>query len=59
MIDFSPLLFTIERGGGFHMYYVEENLTMTENRKHYEMMYDRAHTLVKIEKMMDWSLVYH
>ncbi|MFP3126204.1 hypothetical protein OH784_26580 [Ectobacillus funiculus] len=32
------------------MYYVEQNLTMTKNRKHYEMMYDRTHTLVKIEK---------
>lgn len=40
------------------MFYVEENLTMTENRKHYESMYDPAHILVKIEKVMDWSLVY-
>lgn len=31
---------------------------MTENRKHYELMYDRIHTLVKIEKIMHWSLVY-
>jgi transposase len=54
----APLLFTIERGGVFGMYYVEQNLTMTKNRKHYEMMYDRTHTLVKLEKVMDWGLVY-
>ena len=31
------------------MYYVEQNLTMTKNRKHYEMMYDRY--ITKLEKV--------
>lgn len=40
------------------MYHYEQNLTMTENRKQYEEMYDATHVLVRIEKEMDWTIVY-
>lgn len=40
------------------MYYAEQNLKMTENRKHYGAMYDSSHILVKMDRTMDWMLVY-
>ncbi|OZI11453.1 transposase, partial [Bacillaceae bacterium SAS-127] len=39
------------------MYVTYSRQEMAENRKHYEMMYDAAHHLVKIDQVMDWDFV--
>ncbi|MBZ5752190.1 IS1182 family transposase [Metabacillus rhizolycopersici] len=39
------------------MYFTYSNVTIEENRKFYEMMYDASHHLVKIDCVMDWGFV--
>ncbi|WP_242161705.1 IS1182 family transposase [Bacillus cereus group sp. BfR-BA-01522] len=40
------------------MFYNQKNLEITQNRKFYEAMYDQNHHLVRIEKEMNWNIVY-
>ncbi|MGI2721686.1 transposase, partial [Bacillus cytotoxicus] len=40
------------------MFYNQKNLEITQNRKFYEAMYDQDHHLVRIEKEMNWNIVY-
>ena len=40
------------------MYYYQQNIDITKNREFYEAMYDKKHHLAKIEKEMNWNIVY-
>ncbi|KLA31132.1 hypothetical protein B4077_3400 [Bacillus cereus] len=38
--------------------YNQQNLEITQNRKFYEAMYDQGLHLVRMEKEMNWNIVY-
>jgi transposase len=44
--------------GGFFMYYYQENLDITKNRKFYDNMIDVEHHIVKIDNEINWNYLY-
>ncbi|PEK96312.1 hypothetical protein CN600_05215 [Bacillus mycoides] len=48
----------LQRKEAFFKFYNQQNFEITQNRKFYEAMYDQDHHLVRIEKEMNWNIVY-